>query len=113
MSKRRGRATSTPRFVVTPAGRMVPRDPVEHEQWLAIHGKTPSGKAWIVSRDGHRDRTVTVPCVLLDVGEAFAGFGFNRAQYDAEKRRWEQELVPICWVSGPGFVFDEKGLRDA
>lgn len=84
-------------------GRMIAKDRAEHEQWLALHGETRGG-AWIVSLSGERTQAVTVPKALLDVGGSSAGF----ERMDASCQR---VLIPVCWCSGPGFIFDEKGLR--
>lgn len=98
MSRRR-----QPRYVETPDGRFIRRDNAAHEQWLAVHGDTKGG-AWLVSRGDDRAEAVFVPKQLLDVGEPCGGF----QRMDANLQRL---LIPICWCAGPGFIFDEKGLR--
>lgn len=94
---------SLPRHIMTPAGRIIPRDTSEHVAWLAVHRRTKGG-AFIVSRTGREADAIPVPCALLDLGPPSAGF-------ESMDHNCQRVLVPIHWASGPGFIFDEKGLR--
>lgn len=98
-------------MIQTPGGQIIPRDNKRAEVWLAFHRMTPSGLAAVVSLDGHEAHCVTIPAALIDIGDAFEGFGFDRAEYDRQQQRWIPRLVPICWCEAPGFILDQKGLR--
>lgn len=86
-------------------GMLIDRDTLEHEALLYVHGESQSGKAYLVSRDGYRAHAVFVPKALLDVSDDPCG-GVERL--DGSRVR---QVVTIFPVSGPGFLFDEKGLR--
>lgn len=93
-----------PRYVLDHRGVPIPRDTSEFECWLAVHGQTRGG-AYIVSRDGDRANAVTVPIALLDLGPPCGAL----ERENPETLRLER--VMIRRASGPGFIFDEKGLR--
>lgn len=101
MKSRGGRS---PGFIATPSGAVIERDRSEHEQWLCVHGESKSGKAWLVSVAPDDGVAVYVPKALLDLGEPCGGF----QRMDA---RCQRVLIAARWCSGPGFIFDEKGLR--
>lgn len=92
-------------YISRPDGSQIRKDRTEHEMWLAVHRRTKGG-AWIVSLSGREADAIPIPCAFLDLGPAFEGFGFELVD-----RNNQRVLVPIHWASGPGFIFDEKGLR--
>lgn len=105
MTRRRNRGH---RWILRPDGIAVERDPTEHEEWLAVHGETQGG-ALILSRDGDRAKAVTAPKVFFELGEPCGAiFGTD---WQAKPPRMTRAI--IYPVTGPGFIFDEKGLRDA
>lgn len=102
-----------PRYGKTfdPRGRLIDKDTGEHEAWLALHpigdGYESRGGALLLSRNGERAAAVFVPKVWLDLGEpcgAIISTNFGKAPPTMER-------AIVYPVSGPGFIFDEKGLR--
>lgn len=95
-----------PRWILRPDNIVVERDTAEHEEWLALHGETKGG-AYVFSRDGERANAVTAPKVFFELG---APCGCIESFNHITRQRERAVVYP---VTGPGFIFDEKGLRDA
>lgn len=86
---------------------MVKRDNGVHECWLAIERETQGG-AYIVWRDGDPERCISVPKALLAI-ECRFGPKLTGTNWKASPPQMVR--ADVCFVSGPGFIFDEKGLR--
>lgn len=89
--------------MLDPQGRLVPRDMSEVEVWLAVHGESRSGRAWLVSRTGHKRDAMWLPKKLCDIREPNGGF--QRMDHNCQR-----VLIPIHCVSMPKFKAVEKGL---
>lgn len=90
--------------MINARGELIERDPSTHESWLVLHGESMSGKAWLVGLSPERAAAVFVPKRLVEIGPSVGGF-------ERLSPKLQRDLLPVCAVSGPGFLFDEKGLR--
>lgn len=96
-----------PSYVLAANGQIIPRDNSPHECWLVIERETPGG-AYVVWPNGEPERQLTVPMKLLTIEERF-GPPFIATNWRTSPPSMLR--AQCCYVSGPGFIFDEKGLR--
>lgn len=79
------------------------KDWANFECFVAVHGESASGLAWLVSIDGEPANAVFVPKSLTDLGQACGGF-------ERMDRLCQRVLVPIHAVEIPVWLAIEKGF---